>query len=189
MSWISSAAPAVALGSLRRIDGAARTALLLSFLSVFVTGVAAQQQTPSDDELHCMYCIEVIRAEIDLQHHMIAAADEAAGSSEEPAMREQWIKTSAELLQGLANLEGVLYRLQSYMLPRIPSLDSLALASAIRQGDADFQESKLVANRCAVECAAPQVANEASQACNASCGNDALLTRVTACQSPTWLPR
>ena len=93
----------------RRINGSARTVLLLSFLSALVTGVAAQQQqTPSDDELHCMYCIEVIRAEIDLQHHMISAADEAAGSSEEPAMREQWIKTSAELLQGLANLEGVL---------------------------------------------------------------------------------
>jgi len=83
---------------------------------------------------------------------MISAADEAAGSSEVPAMREQWIKTSAELLQGLANLEGVLYRLQSYMLPRIPALDSSALASAIRQGNADFRESQLVANRCAVEC-------------------------------------
>jgi hypothetical protein len=174
----------------RRVNGSARSALLLSFLSAIGTGVAAQQQqAPSDDELRCMYCIEVIRAEIDLQHHMISAADEAAGSAEVPAMREQWIKTSAELLQGLANLEGVLYRLQSYMLPRIPALDSLALASAIREGDADFQESQLVANRCAVECDAPHVTNESSQACSASCGNDALLTRVTACQSPTWLPR
>src|SRR6516162_4729538 len=174
----------------RRVNGSGRSALLLSFLSAIGTGVAAQQQqAPSDDELRCMYCIEVIRAEIDLQHHMISAADDAAGSSEVPAMREQWIKTSAELLQGLANLEGVLYRLQSYMLPRIPALDSSALASAIRQGNADFQESQLVANRCAVECDAPQVTNESSQACSASCGNSALLTRVAACQSPTWLPR
>jgi hypothetical protein len=174
----------------RRANGPGRTALLLTFLSAFATGVAAQQQqVPSDDELRCMYCIEVIRAEIDLQHHMISAADDAAGSSEAPAMREQWIKTSAELLQGLANLEGVLYRLQSYMLPRIPALDSLALAAAIREGDADFQESKLIANRCAVECTAPHVTDESSHACSSSCGNDALLTKVTACQNPTWLPR
>ena len=135
MRWISSGAADVALGLIRRSKGSAAAALLLSFLPAFGNGVAAQQQqTPSDDELRCMYCIEVIRAEIDLQHHMIAAADEAAGSSSEaPAMREQWIKTSAELLQGLANLEGVLFRLQAYMLPRIPALDSLALASAIRQ--------------------------------------------------------
>lgn len=104
-------------------------------------------------------------------------------------MREQWIKTSAELLQGLADLEGVLYRLQAYMLPRIPALDPLALAVAIRQGEADFQESKLVANRCAVECAGPQPNNESSQACTASCADNPLLTRVTACRNPTWLPR
>ena len=191
MRWISSGAADVALGLIRRSKGSAAAALLLSFLPAFGNGVAAQQQqTPSDDELRCMYCIEVIRAEIDLQHHMISAADEAAGSSREaPAMREQWIKTSAELLEGLANLEGVLFRLQAYMLPRIPALDSLALASAIRQGDADFQESKLVANRCAVECDAAHASNESPQACSASCGNNSLLTRVSACQSPTWLPR
>ena len=189
MSWLTSAVSAVALGLVRRVKGSAHAAVLLSLLSAVGTGVAAQQQTPSDDELRCMYCIEVIRAEIDLQHHMISAADEAAGSSEAPATREEWIKTSAELLQGLANLEGVLYRLQAYMLPRIPALDSLALAAAIREGDEDFQESKLVANRCAVECDAPPATNESQQACSASCGNNPVLTRVTACESPTWLPR
>jgi len=189
MSWLTSAVSAVALGLVRRVKGSAHAAVLLSLLSAVGTGVAAQQQTPSDDELRCMYCIEVIRAEIDLQHHMISAADGAAGSSEVPATREQWIKTSAELLQGLAKLEGVLYRLQAYMLPRIPALDSLALAAAIREGDEDFQESKLVANRCAVECDAPPATSESQQACSASCGNNPVLTRVTACESPTWLPR
>jgi hypothetical protein len=161
--------------------------LLLCLVSAVGTCVAAQQQAPSDDELRSMYCIEVIRAEVELQRHMISAADEAAGSSAQPAMREQWINTSAELLQGLAKLEQVLYRLQAYMLPRIPALDSLALASAIRQGDADFQESKLVANRCAVECDALHASDESPQACSGTCGDSALLTRVSECQSPTWL--
>jgi hypothetical protein len=112
------------------------------------TGVAAEQQAPNDAELHSMYCVEVIRAEIDLQHHLISASDAAAASAISPTLRQQWIDTSAELLQGLEKLEVARYRLQVYMLPRIPMLDSLALATAVRQGNADFQESKVVSGTC-----------------------------------------
>ena len=125
-------------------------ALLLSVLSVS-TGVGAQTQPPSDDELHSMYCVEVIRAKIELQRHLISASDAAAASAITPALRQQWIDTSAELLQGLANLEVVRYRLQAYMLPRIPALDAFALAAAMRQGEADFQGSKTVADQSACE--------------------------------------
>jgi hypothetical protein len=112
------------------------------------TGVAAQQQAPNDAELHSMYCVEVIRGEIDLQHHLISASDAAAASAISPELRQQWIDTSAELLQGLEKLEVARYRLQLYMLPRIPTLDSFALATAMRQGNADFQESKVVTGTC-----------------------------------------
>jgi hypothetical protein len=134
-------------------------ALLLSALSA-LTG-NAMARAPSDDELHSMYCVEVLRAEITLQHHLISASSEAAGAAQ-PELREQWIDTSAELLQRLAGLEGALYRLQVYMLPRIAAIDSLALAAAIRQANADVQESW---------------------------SNDALLSRVSACENSTWLPR
>lgn len=86
-----------------------------------------------------MYCVEVLRAQITLQQHMIAASSQAAGMAE-PQARAQWIDTSAELLQQLAKLEGALHRLQLYMLPRIPALDARALATAIRQGSADAQD-------------------------------------------------
>jgi len=162
-------------------------ALLLSVLSVS-TGVGAQQQPPSGDELHSMYCVEVIRAEIDLQRHLISASDAAAGNAITPAVRQQWIDTSAELLQGLAKLEAVRYRLQAYMLPRIRALDSFALATAMRQGEADFQASKIVADRCAAECNSAQAATQPPQACSASCGDKATLSRVSACDKPTWLP-
>jgi hypothetical protein len=132
----------------------------------------AAQQAPSRDELRSVYCVEVLRAEIALQRHLISASDAAAISATVPALRQQWIDTSAELLQGLANLEVVRYRLQAYMLPRIPALDSFALAAAMREGDADFQGSRTVGNQCAPECDAPQ----------------ASLSRVTACEKPTWLP-
>src|SRR5215469_8438068 len=152
-------------------------ALLLSALSA-ATGVAtAQQHPPSGDELRSMYCIEVIRAQIDLQRHSISASDTAAASAITPALRQQWIDTSAELLQGLAKLEAVRYKLQAYMLPRIPALDPSALATALRQGAADFQESKAVA-----------AMDQQPSMCSAACGDKTPLSRVSACASPTWLP-
>ncbi|HVN46558.1 MAG TPA: hypothetical protein VMT66_15120 [Steroidobacteraceae bacterium] len=117
-------------------------------------------QPPSGDELHSMYCVEVLRAEIALQQHMISAATEAAGAAPSP-LREHWIDTSMELLRRLAQLEGTVYRLQLYMLPRIPGVDSLALAAAIRQANADIQESWR---------------------------SETLLSRAAACENPPWLP-
>jgi hypothetical protein len=133
---------------------------LLSVLCGFTCNATAQPRAPSDDELHSMYCVEVLRTEITLQHHMISASSEAAGMGP-PELREQRTATSAELLQGLAKLEEALHRLQLYMLPRIRTIDSLALAIPIRQANADVQESP---------------------------SNDALLMRMRACESPTWLP-
>lgn len=134
--------------------------VLLSVLPSLTANATAQPRPPSDDELHSIYCVEVLRAEINVQHHMISASSGAAGMAQ-PEAREQWIDTSSVLLQRLAKLEGALYRLQVYMLPRIPVIDSLALASAIRQANADVVESWR---------------------------NEALLTRVTACENPAWLP-
>lgn len=106
-----------------------------------------------------MYCVEVLRTEIALQQHMISAASEAAGVGE-PAMREQWLDTSAELLQRLAKLERAFDWLRVFMLPRIRTLDSYPLASAIRQANADAGDTM---------------------------GNDALMRRVRDCENPTWL--
>ena len=179
-------AAAAPLGALRgkRMSCAA---LLLSALSA-TTGVAAQQRPPSDDELRSMYCVEVLRAEIDLQHHLLSASDAAAANAVTPELRQQWIDTSVELLQGLAKLEVVRYRLQAYMLPRIPALDSFALATAMREGNADFQESRAGADRCTVECNSPQAANQQPPVCGISCGDKTSLGRVSVCDKPTWLP-
>jgi hypothetical protein len=133
---------------------------LLSVMCTFTCSATAQPRTPSDDELHSMYCAEVLRTEIRLQNHMISASSEAAGVGQ-PELREQWTATSAELLQGLAKLESALNRLQRYMLPRIRTIDSHPLASAIRQANADVQESR---------------------------SNEAPLNRMRACERPTWVP-
>ena len=93
-----------------------------------------------------------------MQHHLISASDAAAISAPTPALRQQWLDTSSELLQGLGRLELLRYRLQRYMLPRIAALDSSALAAAVRQGEADVEESGAAADR------------------------------IGACKQPKWLP-
>jgi hypothetical protein len=163
----------------------ASRAVWFVLVSALSTAASAQPRPPSDAELRAMYCVSVVRAEIGLQHRMISASDEAAGGAATPELRQQWIDTSSELLQGLARLEVVLYRLQFFMLPRIHELDAFALASAIRQGDSDFEESRAVADRCAAQCNA---ASGELQVCIASCSNNALLSRVSACDNPSWLP-
>jgi hypothetical protein len=134
------------------------SALLLA-LSAFAGEAAAQQRAPSEEELRSIYCVEVLRSEITLQHHMISASSEAAGVSQ-PELRAQWLATSAELLRRLEKLQGALYRLQVYMLPRVPAIDSLVLASAIRQAGSDAR----------------------------SWSDTAAVSRESACENPTWLP-
>lgn len=131
--------------------------LILLALCGFSGNAAAQGRPPSGEELHSMYCVETLRAEITLQNHLISASSEAAGTAE-AAQRAQWLDTSAELLQRLEKLQGSLRRLQAYMLPRISSIDALALASVIRQASS-------------------------LQSADA----DSLLSHVRDCEDPVWL--
>ena len=162
-------------------------AVLLAGLCALAGNAMAQQRVPNDDELHSMYCVEVIRAEITLQQHLVSASNEAAGTAQ-PESREQWIATSAELLQQLAKLQEVLHQLQAYMLPRIPAIDSLALASEIRHAEADIEDSRTTSDTCVGECGEPARAASPQQprADNASWSHAAVLIRVRGCENPTW---
>jgi hypothetical protein len=171
--------------------GCARAAHALVWLCALcapLTAAVAQQKPPGNDELRSMYCVSVIRAEIGLQQHMIFAADEAASNASSAEARQQWNATSAELRAGLTRLEAVLTRLQAYMLPRIGSLDAFALRTAIRQGDDEFELSRTMADRCAVACSTQRVPDNETQACSAGCNDNTLLSRVSGCDNPTWLP-
>lgn len=163
-------------------------AVLLATLSALADSAGAQQRVPSDDELHSMYCVEVIRAEITLQQHLVSASSEAAGTAQ-PESRQQWIATSAELLQHLARLQDVLHQLQAYMLPRIPTIDSLALASEIRHAEADIEDSRANSDTCTGECGQPARAAYPQQggADSSSWSHAALLIRVQGCENPDWI--
>ena len=142
-----------------------RCAPWLAALWLCAPAFGAQDQPPTADELRCMYCISVVRAEMDLQRHMIATVDEAASSADTPEQRQRWNSTSAELRMALARLEETLEKLQAYMLPRMGTRDPFALADALRQGDADFQGLRSAADH----------------------ADEAVLTRVSACENPQWL--
>jgi hypothetical protein len=162
------------------------SAVLPAVVAAFAGNAVAQQRAPSDDELHSMYCVEVLRAQITLQQHMISASSDAAGAAQ-PEQRAQWIDTSAELLQRLTKLQGVLSDLQAYMLPRIPTLDALALAAAIRQADSDVEQSR-TASGCAGECDDPTHAQpQPPRPQPASWSGASLLTRLSGCENPTWI--
>jgi hypothetical protein len=161
--------------------------LCLSALCLPLTATA-QQKPPATDELRSMYCVSVIQAEIGLQQRMISAADEAAGSASTSEDRLRWNTAAAELRTHQAKLEGVLSRLQAFMLPRIGGLDPFALRTAIRQGDEEFELSRTMADRCALTCSPQRVVEAEIQACNAGCNDSALLSRVSACDNPGWLP-
>jgi hypothetical protein len=171
-----------------RARAGVRALLRVCALCLAVTGAVAQEKQPTTDELRSMYCVSVIRAEIGLQQRMISAADEAAGNASTPEDRLRWNTTAAELRTHLEKLEGVLSRLQAFMLPRISALDSFALRTAIRQGDEDFELSRTMADRCAVACSPQRVPEAETQACSAGCNDNALLSRISACDNPTWLP-
>src|SRR5579862_1837731 len=141
----------------RRAAGCALLCLLAATPAVLG---AAPPRAPNESELRSMYCVSVVREEIDLQGHMIASSSEAAGSALTPEQRQQWLDTSAELLQRLGQLQDVLGRLQAYMLPRIPELDALALGAAIRKGATDFQDARTMADRCAIQCDAAHTPSE-----------------------------
>lgn len=167
---------------------AVQALLCASALCTLTPPAVAQQKPPGDGELRSMYCVSVIQAEIGLQQRMISTADEAASNASGAAERQRWYTTSAELRAHLEKLKGVLGRLQAYMLPRIGALDAYALRTAIRQGDEEFELSRTMADRCAVVCSTQRVPENELQACNAGCSDNALLSRVSACDDPTWLP-
>jgi hypothetical protein len=156
------------------------------YLSALTEAAAAQQAVPTDTELRSAYCASVIRGDIDLQQKMIAQIDAAVKSAPTPELQQQAIKASTELHEGLTKIETVRDRLKLYLLPRIGSLDPIAITAAMHRGEADVQEVMAMVNRCSAKC--DPLPGDQRATCNASCVDNDLIARVKACTNPTWLP-
>ena len=160
--------------------------LFAACLAAFSTAAAAQETVPSDAELRSAYCMSVIKADIGLAQQFIAQQDAGSRSATTPEQRQQATNTVAVLREWLTKLNAVLTRLQLYLVPRMGALDPIALTAAMKRGEADVQEVIAATDRCSAKCL--PLPGDQPAACNASCIGKDLMTRVSACTAPTWLP-
>lgn len=160
---------------------------LAACLTAFaVTTDAQQQAVPTDTELRSAYCMSVIKAEVGVYQRGAAKADAAVKNASTPEQQQWAAKISAEAHEELTKLEAALDRLQLYLLPRLQARDPVALAAAMKRGDADFQGLMTMGERCPTKCGGPQ--DDKWRACMNSCLDKDLQARVRACDTPTWLP-
>ena len=119
-----------------------RVTALAILIVVLLFGSAAdaqQEREPTDNELHTAYCIPVIKWGIEAQQQLLNQ-DKQAGPD----------TTTSQ--QDLTALQTVLKRLQSYLLPRWMSLDTLAIVGAMNRGKADMKELETAGDRCFRQC-------------------------------------
>jgi len=102
-----------------------------------------------------------------------------AGFSDE-ALQDLLLRTQTEAADGHAGLE----KLEQYLAPRTPDLESEALKAARQRADLDIQEIAELNSECGFRCAhGPDF-----EACLAEkCGGTDLLRRYRGCSNPSWL--
>ena len=158
------------------IRGVAVIALLVSPVA-FGGGRA-----PTDVELHTAYCIPIVEWELKGLFGFTL--------KDKPSDDPTTIKFNQAWREEKAHLESVLDRMQSYLNPKIRSLDSTALALAAKRAAADMEASNDVSNQCIALCKSE--ADDKVKACNINCTNNhpgkSTNDRIDACLDPTWLP-
>jgi gamma-glutamyl:cysteine ligase YbdK (ATP-grasp superfamily) len=154
--------------------------LIASFL-MFATSLAGAQTRlmPSDVDLKSAYCLKVKQ----LQQDFINSTAAAATSESEG---HQMLRKMARDHNSDVN------RLQSYLLPKISSLDVTALIAATNRAEADMKEVAETSNVCSPKCS--QFIENGTltnkwRACMDSCDAEyPAKGRVYACRSVNWLP-
>lgn len=96
------------------------------------------------------------------------------------ALRDLLLRTQKEAADEYATLE----KLEQYLAPRLPDLESPALGAARQRADADILEVAKLNTKCGFRCAhGPDF-----EAClMKKCGGTHLLQRYRGCRNPGWL--
>lgn len=165
-----------------------RSAAIVLLLSTFASVASEQRTVPNDNELISQYCLSVLNSQIDwTKKGLTDAAASAKDLPPAPPTVQLWVaKQRAEIKQSLTRLESARNRLQSYLVPRYGTVDTVAMVAAMNRGTADWQNFVAMSNRCGSKCA--PVPHDQMQACLTSCTDAALTARIQACANPTWLP-
>lgn len=139
-----------------------------------LAAIAAQAQTfqlPTDADLKSAYCIPVKKAMIEAY----------AKITDVPSGKKAYNDANTDLI-----------RLQSYIVPRVSSLDPTSIVLATKRGESDYKQAMADAGQCASRCSAfvenggpTQRWNECSSACVAESTASA---RIRSCNNLSWLP-
>lgn len=143
-----------------------------------------QGPLPTDTELRAAYCIRVLQSDIADSHSIL---NEMRTEELSPELRQQVLQA---LKKSKRDLESALNRVQLFILPRMPYLDSTALLAATRRADSDLRNSAGIQNKCMRECTESGTADRGSSCLQTwqTCIGGDLQSRLEACRNPTWLP-
>jgi hypothetical protein len=141
--------------------------------------VTAQQILPSDADLKSAYCIAVIKKQIVFMNEILGG---------EPPSSPAYEYARKMLRQRNNDLN----RLQSYLLPKLSSLDATGLIAASRRAETDVEESGITAKQCTGRCDTTLESGRPGEkwsACIDTClAENGAATRVNSCKAVNWLP-
>lgn len=170
---------------------------LLLLLMILPPFAARAQQMPTDTELHAAACIPMMQWGVSVASRGLAEAEQGIAATRALPSNQQvgldfleWERrTAADMLE---KSDSALKRLQAYLIPRLASLDPLAVLTANSRGAADVQELQGITSACTVCSQAANTKNPAKpdySSCRANeCEHKPVQDRLLSCGNPTWLP-
>lgn len=146
-------------------------------LVVSLSAAAESKSLPSDTDLKAAYCIGV------MNDQALLFEDIRKYPPSLPRARE------VELTKFFADFDENRARLRNYLLPRLASLESSGIGSALKSGEADSRRIVSETSSCIAACQVKQDSSPLA-GCSSSCnGNpNGVAKRVRACQDISWLP-
>jgi len=151
---------------------------LVCCLAFSFADAALAQSLPTDADLRTAYCITVTKSQLAITQEMLGGEHE---SSPTFTVVQKILKEQADIVN----------RLQSYLLPKLSSLNADSLLLASKRAVVDLEQAKAAAGVCASRCT-PHFQNgrwtPRWSACMDECQASPLETRLRACRTPDWLP-
>jgi hypothetical protein len=141
----------------------------------------AQFRPPTDTELKATYCLGISQAQL-----------QAIGPLDDLVRNAPPSEAKDKALQQHRDIEQRLARLRAYILPRLGSVDAVALKVASDRAATDIRLAEDDANRLSAACRATSATTEAEAAAVLECVQRAspteVSTRMKSCNDTSWLP-
>ena len=145
-------------------------------------GNANAQRLPTDVELKAAYCVKVVQNAVEVGKR---ASAETATSPSAKAFTDQLLKDSQDRLA----------RLQSYLEPRMSSLEPVSMTAAMKRGESDAANYEQEYWKIADQCDCPSLVGPSGELsplaakCLDECvSQNPLVERIQACRNLNWLP-